>query len=147
MPINITLTLEHYFTHVFNKGQRFSVISKELAVQVTSQDGWEKEAYIEELPDTDKVVKLWPLDAWLFHKQNNMELVAETKRQDSINANKYYTDLENWKNTVRQQLRLAGKLNEQQIQKVVLAAISPVTTQDFQIRNKLVAKYPFDFKS
>ena len=146
MPVNITLTLNHYFTHTKQRGQRFSVISKDLAATITSQDNWEKECFIEELPDNDKIVRLWILEDWIFHKENNMELVAETKHDNLVNAAKYHNDLEAWKTTVRTQLRAAGKLNEQQISMVISKSVSPADSRDFEIRNKLVAKYPFEFK-
>jgi len=147
MPIQITLSLSHYFSHTKQRGQRFSVVSKELADTITAQENWEKECFIEELPGNDKIVRLWILEDWLFHKENNMELVAEAKHDNLVNAAKYHNDLEAWKNTVRSKLRLAGKLNEQQISKVITAAVSPVNVNDFEIRNKLVSKYPFEFKS
>lgn len=141
--IKLTITVSHYFTHTKARGQRFSVVGKDIVEQIVTQPDWEKVIYFEHL---ENVSRMWLLEDWLFYKQNNMEMVRETKLEDIKNASNYHKELEAWKLSVRTQLRKAGKLNEKQIESVIIATVAPATVKDFEIRNKVVAKYPFNFK-
>lgn len=167
MPINLTITLSEYFSHIRQRGQRFSIVSKERMDFITAQQDWEKECYFEEIGENPNIVRMWILEDWLQYKSTNMELVAEQRNESLVNAASYHRELEAWKQQVRVHLRKVGKLNEEQINKVINTAISPQIKQlttdqkedlteeqirqkeniDWEIRNKVISKFPFEFKS
>lgn len=145
--IKLELTLSEYFSHTRQRGQRFSVVEKSRMELIIKQDGWEQECFFEEIEENPAIVRMWILSDWLQYKSTNMELVAETKLNDLTNAANYHRELETWKNQVRMHLRKAGKLNEEQISKVINKAVSPSIASDWEIRNKVISKFPFEFKS
>lgn len=156
--LTITVSLDRWFHHSREKGQNYAVFGIELKQQILDQAGWEKEYYIEQRPDETMIFRLWPIDKWLFHKANNMELKRENNTANLKAAGAYHTAIEQWKLNLRKQLR--PKFQPSQIELFIKYTLDPkvefVSNKEFlteeqirskenyqfQVRDKILAKFP-----
>lgn len=156
--LKITVSLKQWFYHVQQKGQRFTIFDIAFKSQIISQPNWEKEYYIEEDPETPAIFRLWPLDAWLFNKANNVELKLENNTANLKAAGAYHQAIEQWKLNLRKQLR--PKFQPSQIEQFIKYTLDPkvefVSNKEFlteeqirqkenyqfQVRDKILSKFP-----
>lgn len=142
--IMLTASLDRWFHHSREKGQRFAVFSIELKAQIMAQEGWEQEYYIEQRPEETTLFRIWPLSEWLFHKSNNMELKRENNTANLKAAADYHTGIEQWKLNLRRKLN--KMLTPKQVEEMVSACLDPKSEHDYKCRAKIVTKFPMPEK-
>ena len=146
----LTVSLDEWFLHTKQRGQRFSVMGLSHVKQIIEQHGWELEYFIEDLEGSPLIKRVWPLQDWLHHKAVNMVLVKETKLEVINEAREYHDSLVQWKLKVRQfytgkECKSPKTLAEVNI--ILQSVEFPSTARDIERRDKVTARFPFTFKT